>query len=61
MAYWEVTNSYVCYFDARHLYLHLNIRDVFIHLVFIVSYKDPFLKFFFVGFMSLSTQEDGEP
>jgi hypothetical protein len=50
MSYYEDKTCYVCYFDIKHIYLQLNLRDVFIHLVFIVPYKDPF--FGFVGFVS---------
>lgn len=57
MSFYEDKSCYVCYFDVKHLYLQLNLRDVFIHLVFIVPFKDPL--FGFVGFVS--PQEDGDP
>lgn len=37
MSYYEDKTCYVCYFDVKHLYLQLNLKDVFIHLVFIVT------------------------
>jgi hypothetical protein len=48
--YFEDKTCNVCYFYVKHVYLQLNLRDVFIHLVFIVPYKDPF--FGCVGFVS---------
>jgi len=37
MSYHEDKTRYVYYFDVKHLYLQLNLRDVFIHIVLIVS------------------------
>lgn len=56
MSYYEDKTCYICYFYVKHIYLQLNLRDMFIHLVFIVPYKDLF--FGYVGFVP---QEDGDP